>query len=71
MAGREGTWAEEYSPCCRCCQADSSNQSWVFPRFLHPPISAGGEMPAWPLAAGWLSRGEEVEGAAWAQLELL
>lgn len=69
--GGEGTWAEECSPYCSCCQADSSSQSWAFPRFLHLPISAGGEVPAWPLAAAQLSRGGEVEGAAWAQLELL
>lgn len=62
--GGEGTWAQKYSPCCNCCQADSSSQSRIFPRFLHLPVSAGAEMPAWPPAAGRLSGGGEVEGAA-------
>lgn len=49
----------------------AASQSWVFPQFLHLPISAGGEVPVWPPAAGQLSRDGEVERAAQAQLELL
>lgn len=49
----------------------AASQSRVFPRSLHFPVSAGGEVPAWSPAAGWLSRAGEEEGAAQAQLELL
>lgn len=49
----------------------AASPSRVFPRSLHLPISAGGEVPVWPPAAGRLSRGGETEGAAQAQLELL
>lgn len=49
----------------------AASQSWVFPRVLHLPISTGGEVPAWPPAASWLSKDGEVERAAQAQLELL
>lgn len=42
-----------------------------FPTVPDFPVCARGEVPAWPPAAGWLSRGGEVEGAAWAQLEPL
>lgn len=67
--GRAGSGGMKYFVHCNCCRADSSQQELGFPTIPSP--SHQWEVPVWPPAAGQLSRGGEVEGAAQAQLELL
>lgn len=73
MAGMGRAWGGRRNIFYTATAAEltAASPSRVFPRSLHLPISAGGEVPVWPPAAGRLSRGGEAEGAAQAQLELL